>query len=248
MEAFAAPLLNPEWPAPPGLKTWNGSDPAARYAVYRNNVMVSLVDALAASFPVVLQLVGEPLFRAMAREHARRQPPESPVLAHYGEAFADFIDHFEAADSLPYLASVARLEWAYVSAFHAADAPSLPPQALHELLSRPEHLAAARLSFAPAVSLVRSKHPLVSIWRAHQEDGDFSGIDLRQAEAALIVRPALEVQVIPLSLPSADFLAELMAGRRLAAAYEQCAAEGAPDLAGIFSLLLQTHALSALET
>lgn len=45
--AFALPLLNSGLPCPGGLKSWNNSDPATRYAVYRNNVTVSLIDALA---------------------------------------------------------------------------------------------------------------------------------------------------------------------------------------------------------
>ena len=44
--AFAAALLDPGLPPPEGLITWNGSDPVRRFAVYRNNVIVSLVDAL----------------------------------------------------------------------------------------------------------------------------------------------------------------------------------------------------------
>lgn len=49
-QAIAAALLDPAHPCPPGLTAWNGSDPAHRFAVYRNNVIVSLVDALADTF------------------------------------------------------------------------------------------------------------------------------------------------------------------------------------------------------
>lgn len=49
-QVFAQALLNPAQSCPPGLTTWNGSDPARRFAVYRNNVIVSLVDALADTF------------------------------------------------------------------------------------------------------------------------------------------------------------------------------------------------------
>lgn len=248
MEAFAKPLLNPGLPPPAGLKAWNDSDPAARYAVYRNNVVISLIDALADAFPVVRQLVGEDFFHAMAREHARLQPPTSPVMAYYGQNFPDFIADFEAASCLPYLVDVARLEWAYVCAFHAADADGLPTQALADLMSQPERLAITRLRFAPAMRLIRSNHAVVSIWRAHQLEGDWPGIDPTRSEAALVVRPDLTVQIVPLSESAADFLSELMAGRSLGAAYEQCAANGPLDIAEIFSLLLQTHTLTALET
>lgn len=247
MEAFAKPLLNPELPAPVGLKAWNDSGPAARYAVYRNNVVISLIDALADTFPVVRQLVGEDFFHAMAREHTRKHPPTSPVLAFYGQDFPDFIAHFEPAACLPYLADIARLEWAYVCAFHAADAQGVPTQELAELLRQPERLALTGLRFAPAVRLIRSNHAVVSIWQAHQLDGNLTGVDLTRAEAALVVRPELTVQIVPLSAGAADFLSALMAGQGLATAYEQCAASGDVDVAAIFSLLLQTRALAALS-
>lgn len=88
----------------------NGSDPTARLAVYRNNVVGSLIDALADAFPVAQQLVGVAFFRAMAGVFARQAPPRSRILAHYGEGFAEFIEGFEPARSVPYLADVARLE------------------------------------------------------------------------------------------------------------------------------------------
>ena len=64
--AFAAALLDPQRPCPEGLFSANGADPASRFAVYRNNVQSSLINALADSYPVVLQLVGDEFFRAMA--------------------------------------------------------------------------------------------------------------------------------------------------------------------------------------
>lgn len=248
MEAFVKPLLNPELPPPPGLKAWNGSDPGVRYAVYRNNVVMSLIDALADTFPVVRQLVGEAFFRAMACEYIYRHPPRSPVLARYGEGFADFVAGFEPAFCVPYLADVARLEWAWVCAFHAADARSLPVQEMAKLLDQPERLPATRLLFAPSAHLLRSEFAVVSIWQAHQADGKLGGIDTMQAEAALVVRPQLEVQLIPLSLSAAVFLGELMTGRSLGTACEQWLGGGALDIAEIFSLLLQTESLAGLET
>ena len=68
---FAAALLDPAAPCPSGLVTWNGSDAAQRFGVYRNNVTVSLIDAVADTFPVVQQLVGADFFRAMAGAFVR---------------------------------------------------------------------------------------------------------------------------------------------------------------------------------
>jgi hypothetical protein len=124
--AFAEALLARDFDCPPGLRTWNGSDPGTRFAVYRNNLVVSLVDALADTYPVVQEMVGVEFFRAMAREFVRVQPPASPVLAHYGAGFAEFIEDFPPAAGLPYLPDLARLELMRVEVYHAADdAPAL---------------------------------------------------------------------------------------------------------------------------
>lgn len=121
--AFAAALLDMQRPCPEGLLSANGADPASRYAVYRNNVQSSLINALAEGYPVVLQLVGDEFFRAMVALYVQRYPPQSPLINDYGKDFAEFIDSFEPAASVPYLADVARLERLRVQAYHAADAP-----------------------------------------------------------------------------------------------------------------------------
>ena len=99
--AFSAALLDVRLPCPAGLCSSNGADPASRFAVYRNNVQSSLINALADGYPVVAQLVGEEFFRAMAATFVQQQPPQSPLMGRYGEAFADFIDVFEPASSVP---------------------------------------------------------------------------------------------------------------------------------------------------
>jgi hypothetical protein len=91
----------PGAPCPPGLRTWNGSDPAQRFAVYRNNVVVSLIDALADTFPVVQQLVGPDFFRAMAGVFVRRPPAALAGAGHYGQAFPAFIARFPPAQACP---------------------------------------------------------------------------------------------------------------------------------------------------
>ncbi len=70
-------------------------------AVYRNTVLAGAVEALAANFPVVRALVGEEMFAAVAVDHASECPPRNPVLAHYGAAFAEWIEEQVWASQLP---------------------------------------------------------------------------------------------------------------------------------------------------
>jgi hypothetical protein len=54
--------------------------------------------------------------------------------------FPDFIEQFEPASSVPYLADVARLEMLRVRAFHAADADPLTARSGRASLADPERL------------------------------------------------------------------------------------------------------------
>jgi len=64
---FSAALLDAALPAPPGLVGPDGEPGPKRFAVYRNNVVVGLVEALRDAFPAVCRIVGIEFFEAMAR-------------------------------------------------------------------------------------------------------------------------------------------------------------------------------------
>lgn len=235
--AFAAALLTDVAACPPGLATWNGSDPGRRFAVYRNNVIVGLIDALADTFPVTQALVGEDFFRAMARLFARAQPPRSPVLAWYGDGFPDFIAAFPPAGGLPYLADVARLERLRVECYHAADATPLPRAQIAGLLADAAALPRARFGLHPALRVLRSAHPVVALWAAHRPEaaaGALGGIDLAAGEAALLLRPALDVEIVRVEPDAAVFIDQLRQGCGLGEAAEAAtrAAIGAATSAG----------------
>lgn len=247
MKDFARALLDPRLPCPPGLRAWNGSDPARRFAVHRNNVVASLADALADTFPVVQELVGEEFFRAMATVFVRAHPPASPLVHRYGGDLPAFIEGFAPARGLPYLADVARLELARVQACHAADAPPLSPAAATHALASGEQVGALRLVPHPAARWLASAHPVVSLWAAHQGEGRLEDIDLSHAEAALVVRPALDVLVLPCDPGTAAFLSCAARGVGLAACVEAgAAADAGFEPAATLSLLMAHGALSAV--
>lgn len=217
-DVFTQALLQPAQLCPDGLRSWNGSDPALRFAVYRNNVLVSLVDALAATFPVVQALVGEEFFRAMAALFVRAHPPQSRILAWYGADLADFIDRFEPAASLPYLADVARLEMARVRAYHAADATAVPPQVLQAALSQPERLATLRLGLHPSLQVRVSRYAVFSLWAAHQGTLDLASVDPYLAETALVYRQDVQVETLAVSPATSQFIRAVLQGESLLAA------------------------------
>ncbi|PIW60665.1 DNA-binding domain-containing protein [Shewanella sp. CG12_big_fil_rev_8_21_14_0_65_47_15] len=238
-------LLTPTSASPSGLTTWNGSDPTKRFDVYRNNVTVSLIDALADSYPVVQALVGEAFFRAMAAEFIRHYPPKSPVLAWYGAQYSDFIASFPPVAGLPYLADVARLEWLRVESWHAADAEPLSQEALRSLLSDEAMLARICFTLHPALRVLNSTHPVVSIWSVHQSQDPVEGmrrVDLTCSQTALLVRPELGVEIIHIEPNAVRFIDSLGSGASFVAAV---ADSGPFDFPETLSLLIRSHALVA---
>jgi hypothetical protein len=243
--AFAERLKAEALALPPGLTSWNGAEPARRFAVYRNNVRGALVEAIAVRYPVVQRLVGEEFFRVMARQFALANLPASPVLIGYGEAFPDFIAGFEAAASLPYLPDVARLESAYWRCYHAADDEPVAPTVFQNI--HPESLAALRFQFLAASAVVASAHPIVSIWQTNAADAEVKPVDLAQAEDALISRPGLSVEVRILPPGAACFIASLMADATLAEAADQAASAAQDfDLARNIGGLIQARIIRAV--
>lgn len=249
-QAFADSLLSTTTPCPPGLTTWNQSDPARRFAVYRNNVMVSLIDALADTCPVIQALVGKEFFRAMAAVFARDNPPHSPVMAHYGTGFADFIERFPAAAGLPYLGDVARLEMLRVRAYHAADATAIAPDEISRLLADPERLPKARFTLQPSLGILTSPHATVSLWAAHQEEDvglALARVDTARPESALVVRVGLDVEITRITTGAAIFILGLKEGLGLGAAGEHALkADGDFDMADALGLLLRSDAITGI--
>ena len=162
--AFTTALLNPATPAPSGLTDPFGGPAGKRFDVYRNNVAVSLTEALETGFPTVRKLVGEDFFRAMAGIYLRANPPSDPRLALYGTTFPGFLARFEPALHLPYLPDVARLDLGLRQSYHAADVDALDTTGLD-----PAAVLSLKPRLAPATLVLSSRHPVFAIWRYNTE-------------------------------------------------------------------------------
>ena len=222
-EAFAAALTDPSRPRPTGVVGPDGKAADRRFAVYRNNVVTSLVNVLADIFPAVQRIVGERFFRAMARVHVLQSPPTSRLMTEYGREFPAFVSTFEPAREMPYLADVARIERAWLDAYHAADAAPLDPQALAAIA--PEALAAQRFVPHPAARVLRSPHAANTVFAMNRSGGEVRPVDLARPEDTLVVRPQLDVNAIGLPSGGSAFLIALMEGRTLG----EAAGAGAQD-------------------
>lgn len=243
---FAAALTDPVVPVPQGLTSWTGPQPQRRFAVYRNNVAAGLTGAIASRFPATQAIVGEVFFSAMAVEFVRAHPPRSPLLLCYGDDFPDFVEGFAPAKEIAYLPDIIRLEAARGRAYHAADAASLDTATLAIL--PPERLADLVFVPHPSLSILRSPHPVVSIWAMNAGEAQLQPIEDWRAEDAMVVRPHMTVEVRRLPPGGAAFLRALADGACLAAAVVSATEdEAAFDLSANLAGALQSGAFVAFR-
>jgi len=211
--AFADSLARPDRPTPEFAWGRERRPDARRFKVYRNNVAAGLIGSLEARYPVVRRLVGDDFFRGLAGAYVAAHKPASAVLIHYGAGLADFIAAFEPARSLPYLPDVARLENAWVEAYHAAEAR---PLGLADLAALPpESFAELVFSLHPSVRLLSLDHPAASIWAAHQGAGAPQPPERWEAEHVMILRPDADVDVRVLPALGFELASALRAGLTL---------------------------------
>lgn len=182
--------------------------------IYRNTVQASLIDVLAAAFPVTQRIVGADFFRTLAGRFVAAAPPRVPQLSLYGGGFAEFIAGEEAGRQLPYLPDTARLEWARGECYFAADAPTLRAARLAAL--GPDDIERMVLALHPATRLIASPYPIHRIWEVNQPAvTDVPRVDMNIGQWALVSRRGHHVVTREIVKADAAFLSAIIAGRPL---------------------------------
>jgi hypothetical protein len=221
VRAFAAALDEPSAPPPAMTHGRMGTPDARRFAVYRNNVTVGLIGALEARYPVSRRIVGDDFFRAIARIYVSAHRPRSPLMIAYGDDFPGFIaasiSEVQEGPSLDYLPDVARLENAWVEAYHAEDAPVASIDEIAALSA--DQLPETRIVFHPAARLLRLVTPAASIWASHQGDAEPAAPSHWIGEDALLTRPDCDVKVRVLPPLAYDFALKMGDGATLIEAF-----------------------------
>ena len=195
-----------------------------RLAAYRRNAIGNWRSALASSYPVLTQLLGAQRFRQLADQYIAGFPSRSGDLNNYGGELAARLEASSLSSERPYLPDMARLEWALLVAYGAADAAvfDLAALAAVPVAVQPN----LRLHVWVGAELIESPWPLVDIWQAHQlaeveRDSVLAAIDVRSSSApcrALVVRSEGRVLALALTASEAAFLRALQSAHTLAEA------------------------------
>jgi hypothetical protein len=230
-----------------GLVSGESIPAASRIAVYRHHLGESLSAALAMTFPTVQALVGKAFFGRLARDFLAEFLPAQPVLAEYGADLPSFIPGYGPVCGLPYLADIARLDWALNVAFHAEPVGRLTIGELSAIAA--EDMPSRRLALPAGSRLLESSYPLEEIWRASQPGAGEGRVELAAAGCALLVLPDTPSSFFTrLSEGEAGFVRALAAGSTLEAATGTAfAADTTFDLSKSFARLVHLGAFAALQ-
>lgn len=244
--SFAGALLNSAGAEPGDLRVPTGAMASRRFAIYRNNVAAGLIQALRDAFPAVARILGYECFAALALAFARANPPFTPVMLEYGTGFPSFLQEHDLSIELPYLADVARIEHAWVEAFHARDAVSLDGADLLDLDA--EKLRLLQLRPHPSLRIVRSAYRALTIWAMNVGRRALAPTDFAGSENALVLRADAEISIEPLSDGAAELLASILAGHLLCDALAHgVAADPAFNPAGDLGRLIEVGAFTGWE-
>jgi len=245
--AFRRAMLDGDDGALAALVAADGIAAAERLAVYRNNVQISLTDALRDTFPAVCRIVDERFFAYAAQIFLGRHPPTRACLAEYGAGFADFLAAFPPCRELVYLPDVARFEWLMNRAAHAADAEALAPSSLAGVAAADTPRLVFRLD--PSLGFLASPWPVDRIWRVNRPgaQGD-AAVDLAAGGVRLEVsRRGPDVVFRALDAASFAFRKAIAGGATLDGAFAAAVAAGEPfDLGAAVADLFRDGAIVAV--
>ena len=200
---------------------------------YQSNGQALAERALGAAYPVLAQLIGDESFAPLARHVWRQQPPRRGDLAYWGGGLAAFIEAAPQLADEPFLADVARVEWALHRAATAADVrPDLPSLALLSADDGDE-ANAATLTLGAGVFVLASPWPVVSIVNAHLGgeptiEQAAERLQSAKGEHALVWRQGFKPRLCGISAAEHVLLAALQASRSLGDALQQ-ALEASPE-------------------
>lgn len=223
-------------------------DPAARIGIYRNTVVANYRNALAASYPVVRALTGAAFFATLVDAYVGAHPSTGGDLNVYGGMLGAFIASYPHGRDVPYLADVARLEWAIDEAYRAADSVVTAAGLAQTLAAIPlEDALTARLVLHASCRMLQSPYPVLRIWQAHHEaSAAYEAIDFAAGDDRLLIRRE-EGTVVMERLAPGDFawLSALTTTADLGGTLEMAlAADTAFDLRATLSTMIANGTLA----
>jgi putative DNA-binding protein len=179
-----------------------------RIDIYAGMYFHRLRDCLQEDFPRVFQVMGGARSHNMVTDYLLAHPPAHRSLRHLGARLPGFLAGHSSLQEFPFLADLARLEWARADVFDDEDARSLSRADLSRTPA--DRLGDARFEVIPAFRLLELEWAAPAVWRelddlgaaphaGHGEIGDECGagchLDVPPADVAAPARVRTFVRV-----------------------------------------------------
>lgn len=133
-----------------------------RLNVYYQAYRLRLLEILKLDYPKAYQLLGPERFEQAFMDYLQQYPSQHFSVRYFGQHFSEFLSN-PPFDTTPYLAEMAKFEWAIIFTTDALDAPVMHKKDLH---ITPQDWAYLRLTFHPSLTSHYFAWNTPQLWQA----------------------------------------------------------------------------------
>jgi hypothetical protein len=183
-----------------------------RLSIYGDGYRLRLIEALAATYPVLAELLGEADFQALGVRYVNANESTFPSIRYYGDKLADFLAAHADYERAPILAELARWEWAMAAVFDAADAEPIDTGVFSQVA--PEDWSELRFQWSPSVQVLELEWNVPELWKAVTENTERPDPGLKPDRGSWVLwRRDLQIYFRPLANEEAAVIAASRAGQ-----------------------------------
>lgn len=145
---------------------FSGNDrlrPSEQLEIYREQFWLRHAGSLLEDFPGLAALIGERAWDRLVERFLTTHPPSDVGLRELGAALPDFVERSSELPHAVIARDMARLEWAYLECFDAADSPPLDAARLGSFSD--DDWSRARIELAPSLRLLEASHGVADLRR-----------------------------------------------------------------------------------
>jgi hypothetical protein len=194
--------------------------PTDQLEVYREQFFLRHIGSLREDFPTIDHLVGRKKFDDLCRAYLRAVPPASFALRDASDRMAKFLEVAEPYRDDPFLADCAKVEWAFIEAFDAADAPPLDVSVLATIDE--DAWDRAQIAFHPSVRFLSLSAP-AHTFRTAVRGNEKPARPPAQPVCVVTFRAPDTLRYVEIEPAAFALLAALSSGAMLGAAGEEAA-------------------------
>lgn len=200
--------------------------PSEQLELYREQFWLRHTSCLLEDFPGLSGILGQRSWERLIEGYLEAYPPTNYSLRDLGARLPEYVAAQSWLEPHELCCDMAKLEWAYIESFDAADGIRLDPAVLASIDARA--WTTARLIFDPPLRLLRTRYPVPELRIRLKRASGNASIPYPDPDPQNLVIYRQNYQLRHMALPGAafDLLRRLHAGEPLLEAVEHVIHEG----------------------